>query len=542
MRPIAIAGILFVLGALEGLATAWHPSKLVTVLLALGYGLVTAALVLWGSANVRTVSVPRGTVPAIVAGAFVAALVVAYVVLGAFPLSGDEFGYSYLADTLLHGRLWNASFPRALQDVLATSYIPDIDGRRLSQYAPGWPAVLAAFTAFGAAGLANPALGLAYAGLLVLALRRLGVAGAPACAVLAIALLAPFAVYNDASFYNHTLTIVCLMAVVALDLDASRSHPAWSQAGIGFAFSVLLITRYEVFAVAIVLYLVDGLLRHRLVFVIRSWPAAATAAPLVAFLAYYDWRVTGNATITTMAWASPAFSFGLHGVGIEGVNSPAKAAERVGRFVTWWAEFVGFAIVPLAVVIVWRRLQSRTLRWFDLMLPGLMLFFVFFPDGGGFQYGPRYWFAGWAMLPVTLAAGISRNDDWSLAKRRFQPVQFAALQVATYLGFSLGYAFFAHVQSETRQLILREAATAPPSSIVLIPSQPLRYVRWQWRAIDTDSRDFTRNGADGLGAVALARDLGPMRTALLCTQFRDRIIFRIRLDGSPPAASLQRAC
>ena len=40
---------LLTLGLAEGLVTVWHPDKLLTVILALGYGLASAALILWGA-------------------------------------------------------------------------------------------------------------------------------------------------------------------------------------------------------------------------------------------------------------------------------------------------------------------------------------------------------------------------------------------------------------------------------------------------------------------------------------------------------------
>lgn len=537
---------LFILGLAGGLVTVWHPNKPLTVILALGYGLASAVLILWGArmdpARSISAAVPTAAAPAIIVLAGLLTVMLAYGVLGAFPLSADEFGYTYLADTLRHGRLWNTSFPPELQDVLETVYVPDQEGKRLSQYPPGWPVVLALFPTVAASAIANSLLGLLSGGLLLLALRELRVPPGLTAALLIIALVAPFTLFNNASFFNHTLTGTCLLAVAYLDLRERQAASAWNQAGIGFAFSVLLTTRYEVFAVAFVLYVLDGLLRRRGRFITVSLVAAAAALPIVACFAYYNWRVTGSPFTTTLAWGAPNISYGLRATGMEGVNTPAKALERNGRFITWWAEFASCAILPFFAIGLWRRVTAWTVCWFDLMLPAIVVFFLFYPDGGGFQYGPRYWFAGWVMLPLTLGAGFAHGQPWTLARQSFDPVRLSVLQGAAYVGFTIGYAVFAYLQLEARQEPLRVAASVATPAMVLFADQDVRYVPWQVRTIPLDALDYTRNGPDGLGPIAFARDISPARTALLCQQVTDRAIWRLRLSGTPPVGRLEPAC
>ena len=65
------------------------------------------------------------------------------------PVSADEYGYNYLASTLDLGRFWNSPYPPALKDALRTYWIAQLDGKRFSQYPPGWPAVLSLFSVTG---------------------------------------------------------------------------------------------------------------------------------------------------------------------------------------------------------------------------------------------------------------------------------------------------------------------------------------------------------------------------------------------------------
>ena len=102
-------------------------------------------------------------------------LLVGWVSGAAWPNSGDEYGYSYLADTLLRGRLWNPAPPAA--PLFATWHIPTIDGKTFAYYAPGWPAVIALFKSIGLEQVASPAMTALMGYALLRSLRLLGGAG-----------------------------------------------------------------------------------------------------------------------------------------------------------------------------------------------------------------------------------------------------------------------------------------------------------------------------------------------------------------------------
>jgi hypothetical protein len=546
-RTGVLAAALVLYGLLEGLLALVRPPEAVIVMTSLGYGVLTFAAILYGS-RIRPGSAGESVriliSPAVlILLATSMSLVLAYVVLQCFPNSADEFGYTYLAATLRHHRLWNQSFPSALQDVLHTIYVPDMNGKRFSQYPPGWPAVLAVFPSVQTAALANPILG-AFSGVfLSLGLKELRTPPKTMVALLIITLFAPFTLFNNASFFNHTLTGTCLLAIAWLDLRDRRVGSAWHPLGIGLAFSVLLTTRYEIFLIALVLYAADGLLRRRWRFVTASLPAAVAALPIVLAFGYYNWKITGSPFTTTLSWGSPGIGYGPYSVGIETFPlTPTRILVLTGRLVLRWAEFIGFAILPFLLVALWRRALGRTLRWFDLVLPALVLFFAFYPDTGGFQYGPRYWFAGWVLVPLTIAGAFRDANSWRVRRWSFSPLTLALLQGAAYAGFIAGYAVFARIQVDVRKVPLEVAGTAPPPAVVVFPSNNVFYVPWQIRDQPFDAKDYTRNGPDGLGPVVLARDLGPARTALLCQQFSDRTVWRLVMQGAPPVDRLEPAC
>ena len=521
----------------------WAPWIKAWLLFHVLYVLGTAALILALARAERASPAPRRAVPAVLLGGFVAAVVIGLGAMQGYPVSADEYGYGYLADTFLRGRLWNEPLPEEIRDAFKTHYITDREGKRVSQYAPGWPAVLALFKLAGLAEVANALLGLLAAALLWLCLRRVPAAPGARVAALALGALAPFTVFNNASLYAHTLAATALLAVLWLDLRDAETPSAWNRAGIGFAFSVLLVTRYEAFLVAFALFALDGVIRKRARFVPWALPAAVAGLPLAAVLLWYNWRITGNPLQPTMSWATPEVTYGLYSTGMDGQHSFTRGLLNTLTWGLGWHNFASVLAIPLFAVALWRRVSAGTVRWFDLILPALVAFFLLFPDDGGFQHGPRYWYLGHAALPVTIAAGLASRDGlWRLGRRSLDPVRLAAAQLCAFAGFTLGYAAFLHEQTELRLMPSRVAATAPAHSVVLVRWMEYPHTRsWQKKPIPFASWDFTRNGLDGFGPVVIGTDLGQTRTVILCWQL-DRQILRLVLEGVPPVGRLEPVC
>jgi hypothetical protein len=552
-RSVWIIPLLIGFGVLESVVVyytqAFWPKSLLSILVWLGsrmaYVGITAALILLLSRATRPMRVPAWSPWAVVLLAFVVTLLIAQIAMEGFPNSGDEFGYNYLADTLLHGRVWNPPIPQQLHPIFDTYYVGDQGGKRASQYPPGWSAILALFKLLHAGQYANAMLGIASCAFLWFALRYVPVLSNVRIGVFALGVMAPFVLFNNASFYNHTLTALCLSAIIWLDL---RPRSLWNYFFIGTAFSLLLTARYETFLIAGVLFMLDGVIRKRLGFVLPALVAGIGALPITALLLWYNWRITGNPLETTLAWASPEITFGLHSTGMDGPHSLARGLRHTVMWLMSWQDFASVLILPLFVLALWRRVITMAVRWFDLLLPAIVVFFVFYPDYGGFQYGPRYWYFGYVSLPVTIAAGLPSADGlWHFRSWRFDPVRVFLVQAASFLGFTAGFASYVHLQTEVRETPFRVAETAPPDSLVLMPDTTLPYVGWQ---IDQSpltlflSKDFTRNGPDGLvGPLLLGRDLGnAQQIVMVCQRSANRHVFRLIVSSPPPVGHLEPLC
>lgn len=513
-------------------------------LIRIPYAILTGAAIVAFSRSLNATRIPKGTVFLTTACAFAISIVIAQLILQAFPNSGDEYGYNYLADTLLHGRLWNPSISLDLKDTFQTLHIADHDGRRISQYPPGWPAVLGLFKVAGIAQYANATIGLISCIFLWRALLLLRVPNGVRVSAFILYALAPFTLFNNASYFSHPLTAACLLAIIWLDLRDIGVQSAWNRAGIGLAFSILLTTRYEAFLIAFALFVCDGLARKRSAFFSWAAPAVLGGMPVTACFLWYNWKITGTPFETTQVWAFPEFGFGLHARGIEGVHSLGHGLAHTAGWAASWQDFASVIVVPLYLYAVVRRIAARQLRWFDLLLPCLVVFFVFYPDFGGFQYGPRYWYLGYVALPVTIAAGLPFSGSlWTLGRWRVDPVRMALLQLAAFAGFTIGYSEFLRLQTDLRILPLSIAETAPKPALVLMPDMRLRYVSWQLGLPPRlQSADYTRNGVDNSADVMIGNYLGGDQTARLCKHFPGRHVFILRMQSPPPSGHLEHIC
>jgi hypothetical protein len=64
--------------------------------------------------------------------------------------------------------------------------------------------------------------------------------------------------------------------------------------------------------------------------------------------------------------------------------------------------FAGVVPALLYAVTLYLRLRRGVIRFYDLLLPGAVLFYVFDPNDPGHQYGPRYWYFAWPSIVLML--------------------------------------------------------------------------------------------------------------------------------------------
>jgi hypothetical protein len=461
----------------------------------------------------RTARVRRISGAWVVPGTLAAVLATQWIATTWWPNSGDEYGYRFLADTLLHGRFYNP--PPPVADIFGFNWIFTVGAKRFSQYPPGFSALLVPFLAVGVPSLCNPLLTCLLAWLFGATLRALAVARADAAAWTAMLALSPFVLFNGAALFPHMLTAVAVIGIIRLQLAWERNEWRWYLGGIGVLFSILLTTRYEVFAIVAVLYGAGRVAAHggallrrgvaRAVAAREVLPVVLGGLPCGILFLIYNAAITGRPWRTPFTWASKGGSYGLYAVGDQGVNTPWAALLRNAQWTGELAAYTSAALVLLWVAALVAKARAGRLRYFDLMFPMTLAFFLLFASAGGHRFGPRYWFFTWPMAMLTLANCPLAEHGWlRLRRSRLHVPTLAALHLGLYAGFALTVAL------HTRHYIaLRRAvyATVPPHvpALVLIPSRQLDLSPWQSKPTWAGSADFARNDLDFRNSILYGR-------------------------------------
>lgn len=403
---------------------------------------------------------------------------IATFVLQAVRLSGDEAAYVFQADLFTHGRSW--MLPSAIQRYVSQAYIFVYDGKLMSQYPPGWPAVLAVAERVGVPlVLVNPILG----ALTIAALYRFALAqyGREVAVLAALATtVSAFFLFNSGSFYNGSL--VALLGVLFVHSACSFiSRPeARSAIGLGFWFSAIAVVRHYdavLFAIPVAVALLwRSTGRHW-----RLVPIAALAAvPLMGLLLLYYWQLTGNPLLLPQQLQNPNDA-------LLGANWHARRATEilVGRLV----ELAEWVSPPFVVVFAWallQKLRGRALRFFDLYgIVFLAGYWLFWADGT-LRYGPRYIYPS---LPFMVLLVVERG--WharAVGPRRAALAHLAAISVVVSALMVPFLAARGRAMMTQTQDLYRQVGNAGLHDAVVIAATGTGLI---WRI---DPADMTRNG------------------------------------------------
>jgi len=411
-----------------------------------------------------------------------------------WPNSGDEYGYSFLAQTLLHGRFYNP--PPPVRDLFGFNWIFERDGKWFSQYPPGFSLLLVPFLAAGVPFLLNPVLTAALAWMTLAAMRALGVDRINAAALTVLLVFSPFVLFNGAALFPHMLCAVAIMAIIWWQASDEAAPSFWRRCGIGAAFGILLLTRYEVFAIMAALFCCERLLVRRASWLRDIPPMLLGGAPAVAFFLVYNTAITNRPWRTPFSWVSPGGGFGFGAKGDQGINTAFAAAARLLQWTGELTAYTSAVLVVLVLLALITKLRQRQLRYFDLIFPVTVAFFFFFASAGGHRFGPRYWFFAWPPAMLTLATALADAPGWLRVHRwRLHLPTLAWLHLAVYAGTSVVVGtYFAQYVAIRRAVY----AVVPPSqpAIVLIPTRLLRLSVWQTSPTRAGSADFSRNGVE----------------------------------------------
>lgn len=434
---------------------------------------------------------------------------VAYFGLGRFPNSADEYGYVFQAETLRAGRLWNDLHPK--QEFFGIIHIAQKDGKRVGQFPPGWPILLAlGETLRIPPWLVNPILAVGSLFLLFALAGRLYGRQVAVVSVLTVALSA-FFVFNAASWFAHPACALFVLlffyfGVRFVEEDKLR-HALAAGAFIGAAFLV----RYYTALLCGVPWGVYVLARRRKRGALGLLLAAAGAAPLVLFLLTYNHRITGDPLLTVQTWYAQEW------LGFVKGHTPAKAvvlaASQLLNF-SFWASAVVLVTYFGYLLVFWRKPRPH---FTDLTFLVLLIGYLFYYNAGGFKYGPRYYYEGYA-LAVLLPARRLFGDEFTSARGRTLRYLFVLGVLACVWVMPWIVAREHRIVVERTDLYRQVEAKGIHNAVVFVASgtgvtRPM------------PQGDLPRNGITFDGDVLYALDLGEERRGELMNHYPNRAFY-----------------
>lgn len=464
----------------------------------------------------------------------VTAIAILYFAFAAFPNSADEYGFLFQADTFRHFRLWNT--PPSDPVLFDQNLVIARNGIWISQYLPGWPAIIAALELLRLPPwLAAPVCG---AFLLLLLWQTLRIECRSPALVAALLLsyaTSDFFLLNSATYFSHCAsaltvvgTIVCLLRA---EQDASWRWPFAAGACCGFALLCRIDSAALAGVAALAAWIEQGCRRRMLLLGI------AGIAPLVAIFIGYNWLVTGNPLLPPTAWAGE-IRFGANG--LQGIESgPARFRMLIQTF---WrlgelADTASLVVPALYLVALVFRIRGRRLRFYDVVPAVNFIVFLIYPDLGGFQMGPRYWFDGFVVMHITLGSVFSEQRlEWS----RFVTACCLLLVPVSIARLPGQVAYEARLMHE-RSSVYRLGAALPADhrSVVLVPDF---FSTWDQRANRTTpnlAKDFARNGMALDRPVLYGRADVPNAIARACAVEPGAAIYAFHLDQAHPGGWLE---
>jgi len=451
---------------------------------------------------------PRRALKIVLAAVLLTLLFVARGVLDAFLNSGDEYAYYLQAEAYAHGKLWvPAPSPTAAFELMR---FVEKDGKWLSVYQPGWSMLLTAPVAFGIpVWLVNPLLGtLTTLAFYYLAKRLMR----PEAAMLATVGLvtSAFFLFNFASLFNHgpgalAAVVFALCGVAFLESGDQRLALLAGAAlgALGFLRALNAIILVVPFVVAVV--------ANRKRWLGLVWLGLG-GLPFAILLLGYNKLITGDPLLLVQSWLLK----GSEPLGAPSASSLGETFKRLVRLLLWTSPtiFLGW---PLALFAVARQ---KRLSFVDWLAPVTVLAFAFYGGEGGAQYGPRYYFEGWAFALITAGKAIEPLFD---AGDKRAP--WLAAAVLSHLAFQLGYlpprALREHRIIVERQSLYTMVAERSLNDAVVLVLDDVGQMR------PLPPRDVVRNGlAIGEQPVIYALDKNDATTQILRERFPTRRFYR----------------
>ena len=442
-------------------------------------------------------------------------------------LTSDEGSYLFQAHTFLEGRISRDAppFGRTVQHQMV---IQDIDVGWLSRYPP-----LHSLWLVPGAAIDNPYVVSAYSAgvsliLIALTAVRLGGYVGP---VVVLLICSPYFILMHGTLLSHTSGLICTALMLWGYISWLLRRNNWWLVVAGGAWALIFMGRpYTAFLLAIPFGI-------RSLFELNRNRDRQTFAATIIFmcssfsgvigLLIYNFLAVGDPFTMTFFYYDPTegLGFGLrHTLGEPTNHTPMRGIQvlldNLQSLDTWLLGWRGsFAALLMLVIIGWRSRITPLLLGGIFILP---LGYLFFWYEGIQVAGPVYYFEAIPFLMVGAGLGMQRIYT-RLGQMVLRP-QYVAAGVGVMLVIGAVHHLYSAYQDlgpefEQRRLLRRVIDSAPPRSIVMVPTWPEQlFLMLNPRGLESDPIVIRRYPHDWIGFVKL---------------FSERTLYRLMRGETP---------
>lgn len=332
-------------------------------------------------------------------------------VLHSFMNSADEHSCYFFAECLRMGRLWVE--PHPLSEFFNVVHVGNKGGKWFSVYPPGWPLIFAFGLGWGIQDYLNPLMSALALIFFFLAGKKIFGASA-ALTGLGLAAFTPFFAFTSASYFSHSTSLLMISIFLYGNLKWHEAQNPKSQilwAGIAaLASGYGLMTRYLSMAAVMAPFIIYRLLR--LVQKRDRWTKAETIFTAVlglmmALIFLHNFSVSGNPLK-----APNKYDKSWERLGFKGEYSVKEGLIHIMARFFYLMDWTPPFYIAFFVYSLFQKRPANPLRqifrysFFTLVF----VYFLYFSWGGN-QYGPRYYYEGFALL--MLAWGDAFVHAWN---------------------------------------------------------------------------------------------------------------------------------
>lgn len=410
--------------------------------------------------------------------------------LEAFPNSSDEYAYLFQAKMFSDDKLWARAHD--LPDFFYINNIPQHEGILVSRFPPGWPLLLSvAFELGMEPWLVNPILGLvALVVFYFFAARYYGSTVAVWSSL--ILSLSGFYIFNSASYFSHVSCMLCtLLFVFCIHRYRDREHFLFGVLA-GFFLGFVVLIRYYTALLVFIPFLIYLITVYRWRIIPLGFWMAIGGVPCLAYLAWYNYSITGNALIPVTVWAYPGEQLGF----VKG-HTFLKGMEHMLRRTLMFIYWTSPGLILLYLIFLWKKISAKSGRFAhpeDYAFIALTIGYFFYYQIGGNQYGPRFLFEA---LPFVVLLVVKKAFD--------QRTKWAfSILVACAIFPVVKLPFVSHREAEIvdqRQDLYDLVADQKISNAVVFISSPTSPLR------PMPADDLTRNDPGFMNDVIYVRTL-----------------------------------